>query len=246
MSTRTEAVISLLRQRILDGKFAPGARLLEIELAKGLGVSRTPVRDALRVLAAEELLNYVPNRGYSVPPLSLKDILDAYDARGTLEGMACRLVAEEGLAPPMLVKLEEILQRSEDVLHSEAWGEHEQAEWRRLNTAFHLVLVDCAKNHHLATIARHLRRLPSLYDRRLEPHADFYQQVYKRERRQQSHREHGEIFDAIQRRQSARAENLMREHVYRNREVLRAQMEVIKGFARPVAADLDQTHMRRE
>lgn len=228
MSTRTQAIIDALRDQVLDGKLAPGTRLHEEALAQSLGVSRTPIRDALRILANEELLIYSPNRGYVVRRFWDQDVLDAYDVRGTLEGMACRVVAERDLTEAARGRLQDILRQSDAVVNGPAWGSDEQAEWRRLNTAFHFTLIELSGNQLLLTTSRQMRRIPRIYDRRLEPEDAFFQTIYTRERRQRSHSEHLEIFDAIARRQGTRAESLMREHVYRNRAALQERLPALE------------------
>lgn len=227
MSTRTQAIIDALRDQVLEGTLAPGKRLHEEALAQSLGVSRTPIRDALRILASEELLIYSPNRGYVVRRFWDQDVLDAYDVRGTLEGMACRLVAEQALTGQARERLRQILDESGHVVNGPDWGPEQQAAWRRLNTAFHFTLVELSGNQLLVATTRQMRRIPGIYDRRLEPQNDFFQTIYTRERRQHSHAEHLEIYDALVRRQSSRAEHLMREHVYRNREALRGRLPAL-------------------
>ena len=96
--TRTQEVVRQIRDLILDGALGPGEQLTEVAMAQRIGVSRTPIRDALNTLATEGLLIYLPNRGYIVRRFDVQEVLDAFDTRGTLEGMACRVVAERGLS----------------------------------------------------------------------------------------------------------------------------------------------------
>lgn len=230
MITVTERVIFELRERILNGEYAPGQHLQEASLAADLDVSRTPIRDALRVLASEELLVYYPNRGYMVGNVELVDVLDAYDARGALEGLACRLAAERGISAEHQEQLEGIIAKGDTIFASNAWGEEEQAAWRSLNTEFHFALLEASRNRHLPPLLRQLRRFPRIFDARLDPETEFFQTIYTREERQRSHREHIEIIGAIIRREGSRAEALMREHVYHNREVLRRRLEARKNY----------------
>jgi len=89
-----DRAVSLLREAILDGTFAQGERLVEVDLAERLGISRGPVRDALQVLAAEGLVEVSPYKGATVRQLSPKDILEILDLRMLLEGYAARRAAE--------------------------------------------------------------------------------------------------------------------------------------------------------
>ena len=83
-----------LRELVLDGEFSPGERVPEIGLAKRLGVSRTPLRLALSTLAHEGLLEPLPGGGFVVRAFTLRDVTDAIELRGVLEGTAARLAAE--------------------------------------------------------------------------------------------------------------------------------------------------------
>jgi len=91
---RSETVVDALRDAILTGRYAPGSRLVEEQLAATFGMSRIPLREALRRLEAEGLVLISPNRGAVVRPLSPKDVVDLYDVRLALESLALRRAAE--------------------------------------------------------------------------------------------------------------------------------------------------------
>src|SRR2546421_3597949 len=103
-SHQTRAIVRI-REMILRGELAAGARVAEAPLAQLLGMSRTPVRQALPVLAQEGLLGEHETRGYVVRGFSSADILDAVDLRGVLEGLAARRVAERGASRALLQAL---------------------------------------------------------------------------------------------------------------------------------------------
>src|SRR5512144_419492 len=109
----TEQVVLKLRELILSGELQAGQRVAEIPVSERLGVSRTPVREALTVLAQEGLLDVAGKRGYQVKAFSAKDIADAVDVRGVLEGTAARLVAEAGPSPELLAALEACIAEGE-------------------------------------------------------------------------------------------------------------------------------------
>src|SRR5580692_8761631 len=96
---RALSVMDRVREAVLDGSVSAGERLNEVQLSKTLAVSRTPVRAALQALAGEGLLDYAPNRGFTVREFPLSAIVDAYDIRASLEGLAARFAAERGLSP---------------------------------------------------------------------------------------------------------------------------------------------------
>jgi len=94
---RALSVMDHIRESILVGTVITGERLNEVKLSRTLMVSRTPVRAALQALAGEGLLDYAPNRGFTVRQFPLDAILDAYEIRAALEGVAARFAAERGL-----------------------------------------------------------------------------------------------------------------------------------------------------
>src|SRR3954468_1721966 len=91
-----------LREMILAGELPGGARIAELAIVERLGVSRTPIRAALMRLEQEGLLDALPNGGYAVRTFSERDVSDAIELRGTVEGLAARLAAERGVAPELL------------------------------------------------------------------------------------------------------------------------------------------------
>lgn len=130
-----DAVLEALRARIVDGRLAPGDRLVERTLAEELGVSRVPVREALRTLEHEGFVEERPRRGMLVRSLSPADVEALFEVRDALESLVCRrLVARldaEGLAG-----LRGIVERSDAAL---ACGDHRTAV--EANAAFHAALV---------------------------------------------------------------------------------------------------------
>jgi DNA-binding GntR family transcriptional regulator len=90
-----EATADLLRERIIQGSFEPGARLVEVEIARQLGISRAPVREALAMLRAEGLARDEPGRGTYVTVLDRRDVEDVYQVRAAIESGAARLVIEQ-------------------------------------------------------------------------------------------------------------------------------------------------------
>ena len=98
-----------LREMILAAELPAGARIAELTLVDKLGVSRTPIRTALMKLEQEGLLESLTNGGYAVRTFTERDVSDAIELRGTLEGLAARLAAERGCAPVLLVEARECL-----------------------------------------------------------------------------------------------------------------------------------------
>src|SRR6202051_3805511 len=116
VSNRALSVMDQIRESILRGSVITGERLNEVRLSRTLSVSRTPVRAALQALAGEGLLDYAPNRGFSVREFPLDAIVDAYDIRASLEGLAARFAAERGLSPEERAMIERSLSAGDELL----------------------------------------------------------------------------------------------------------------------------------
>src|SRR3954463_7206633 len=107
--TDASQATAALRERLLNGEFAPGARLQQIPLSEALGISRTPLREALLTLAREGLLSYEPNRGYTVREFGGQDIAKAPQAPAEAEAFACHLRARQALPDATLAILSDCL-----------------------------------------------------------------------------------------------------------------------------------------
>lgn len=195
-----------LREKILDGDYAPGARLNEIDISNALNVSRTPVRAGLAILAAEGLLEYVPNSGYVVRSYSAQDIEGVYAARAVLEGLAARTLAEKGLSDSARGTLHKNLSETEALLDSGDWTDEIRDAWGRLNEEFHAAIFEAAGNRHLSELIGKSRSIPLLKAVRFRWHDLDTLAV--------SLNDHAELFDAIVNGQGSRADSLAREHVY--------------------------------
>ncbi|HEX3439190.1 MAG TPA: GntR family transcriptional regulator [Pseudolabrys sp.] len=203
--TRSLSVSDRLREQILGGEIAAGARLNEVRLSESLAVSRTPVRAALQVLAGEGLLDYAPNRGYVVRTFPLSEIVDAYDIRGQLEGLAARFVAERGLSAEERLTIEQSLREGDALFEKGAFAPSAMARYRWINGNFHDTILGAAKNRMLAEMIRVCHHVPMSSSRNIV--AFEFHDVRRR------HDDHHRIYEAILTGQSWRAEMLMREHV---------------------------------
>ena len=133
-----------LRDLILRGELNPGERVSELQMVERLGVSRTPVRMALVRLEEEGLLEAFPSGGFAVKAFSERDIHDAIEMRGTLEGFAARLAAERGVRNPVLTEMKERLAQLDDLVDKLSLTVDDFSQYVGLNARFHALLIDAA------------------------------------------------------------------------------------------------------
>lgn len=203
-----DAVAGALREAILDGVLEPGAWLREAEVARELNVSRTPVRDAFRILAAEGLVNISVNQGAVVSPMTSDDILELYVMRESLEGLASRLAARRSARHC----LEEFTVLIPEMKKAGKSGDIK--ELSRLNFVFHAIVRDAAGNRYLE---RSLTQIQNAARRFPDPTLGLPGRV------KESMDEHVAIADAITQGDAAAAEKLAIEHM-RHLSELRIRM----------------------
>jgi GntR family transcriptional regulator of vanillate catabolism len=199
-----------LREMILAGELPGGARIAELSLVEKLGVSRTPIRAALMRLEQEGLLEPLPNGGYAVRTFSERDISEAIELRGTIEGLLARLAAERGSAPVILSEARECLGQIDGVLSQSALDDESFSAYVRLNERFHALLSEMAGS---SVIAKELERVASL------PFASASGFVVvqthspgARDMLVVAQDQHRQVLDAIEQGEGSRAEAIMREH----------------------------------
>lgn len=204
-SNRALSVMDQIRESILGGTVAAGERLNEVRLSRALAVSRTPVRAALQALAGEGLLDYEPNRGFTVRDFPLDAIVDAYDIRASLEGVATRFAAERGLNSDEKAVVERSLIAGDKLLERGSFEPGDLTIYRGINGDFHDTLLAAARNRMLAEMIRICHHVPVSSSRNIV--AFEHRDVRRR------HDDHHRIYEAICGREPWRAELLMREHV---------------------------------
>jgi len=209
-----EKVYDHLKQAILAGEIQPGERLLETRLAKSLGVSRIPVREAIRKLEREGLVVAFPRRGVYASSLSARDVDEVYTVRAVLEGLAARLAAER--------RTDQQLERL-DAIVTEMAGQAERGDSVGLfatGREFHRVVIEAAANDKLALLMDLMRS-------QIERIRKLRMQVSRRTH--DIYREYAAIRDAIRRRDAEAAESEMRAHVERPRLDLLGMMGPVEG-----------------
>jgi len=199
-----------LREMILAGELPGGARIAELTLVERLGVSRTPIRAALMRLEQEGLLESLPNGGYAVRTFSERDVSDAIELRGTVEGLCARLAAERGVATVVLAEARACLEQVDTLLLQPALDDEAFTRYVALNQRFHTLLSEMAGS---AVLARELDRVVNLPF--ASPSGFVVVQSNTARARDMlivAQDQHRQVLDAIERREGARAEAIMREH----------------------------------
>jgi DNA-binding GntR family transcriptional regulator len=148
-----ELVSDALREAIMIGTLRPGERLMEIQLAEEMGVSRTPVREAIRKLELEGFVVMVPRKGAYVADISIKDINEVFEIRTALDGLAAGLAAER-ITEEELEQVERLLV---EIGESIEQGDIERAV--EVDTQFHDILYKASRNDRLVGIIGNLREL---------------------------------------------------------------------------------------
>jgi len=209
-----DKLAATLQARMLSGELVSGTRLRQVALADEFGVSRTPIREALRKLQASGLIELQPHRGALVRGPSAREIRDAYEVRAELEGLAAELAAQR-IQQQQLDGLREAQSEFRETLarmlqvrsdRSGAMPDEEIERWRHANDRFHQLIQDAAANDVLVATLVHLHRsFPRDLTRLVlgESATLLAENV----------REHEEILDAIEHRNAVDARSLMLKHV---------------------------------
>jgi len=199
-----DEILTQLRDHIVEGNIPDGDRVPERQLCEMLGISRTPLREALKVLASEGLVELLPNRGARVRQLSEHDLGELFDVMGGLEGLAGRLACEN-ITDAEIAEIER--------LHYEMYGfylHRDMHGYFRVNQLIHQKIVEASRNAALlSTYANLAGRI-----RRVRYSANF---ARKRERWGEAMREHETILDALRRRAGSELSDILFVHLRNKR-----------------------------
>jgi DNA-binding GntR family transcriptional regulator len=210
-----DVVFDAIREAILKGVLKPGERLMEVQLAEEMGVSRTPVREAIRKLELEGLVVMVPRKGAYVAGLSLKDAAEVFEIRHSLEGLAAALAAER-ITDEELKTMEKILKEVTEA------AEREDVETViQKDAEFHQILFSTTRNQRLAQIVGNLKEQIDRFR---------IQSFTNPERIKSINKEHAKIIKAIKERNARKAEKLAKEHIEKVEnnvmDVIRKELEL--------------------
>ncbi|WP_089175901.1 GntR family transcriptional regulator [Bosea sp. AS-1] len=216
-----DAVTERLEAAILGGELAPGSRLSEQRLATAFGVSRGPLREAIRRLEGRQLLRRTTNIGVHVTELSHEDLAELMTVREALEGMACRLAAQT-ITQGQLVELEDLLAqhgRSQDVQAGTGYYQ------RTPDFDFHFRIVSASGNARLIQmLCTDMYDLLRIYR---------YRSSTRGGRARDAYEEHCAILEALKKRDPEAAETAMRRHIQHSREHM---LQQLNGAAAAAAA----------
>ena len=210
-TTLPSTIAEQLRELITEGVLAPGTRLNERALGERLGVSRTPLREAFRLLAAHGLIELQPNRGAVVVELSLDDVRESFDVMSGLEALsgelACRNVTDAEVAEIKALTFEMLACHARNDLPG----------YYRLNHTIHERINLAARNRLLTQVYRSLNlRIQNLR----------FRSNFDRDKWNRAAQEHAEMVDALEARDSTRLSAILREHLNRKGE---AVLDALRG-----------------
>ncbi|HIQ75244.1 MAG TPA: GntR family transcriptional regulator [Candidatus Cottocaccamicrobium excrementipullorum] len=193
-----DVVFNTLRQAILKGELEPGERLMEIQLAERLGVSRTPIREAIRKLELEGLVHMVPRKGAEVASISEKSLREVLEVRRSLEELAIELACQK-ITAEQIKELEEA-----EVQFADAVQKGDAMTIAESDEHYHDVIYQATDNSRLVQILNNLRE--QMYRYRLE-------YIKDADKRQILVVEHEHIIRAVKNHNIPEAKQAMREHI---------------------------------
>lgn len=207
-STLADNVFEQIRAAIINGELPPGSKVNEPQLSKQYGISRGPLREAIRRLEGCKLVEVKPNAGAKVVSLNSEQALEIYTIRESLEGLACRLAASRVTAEDCS-SLRALLAKHELQIQSEDGRRYYQREG---DLDFHYLIVQLSGNTHLLNLlCGELYHLLRLYR---------VQTSSQPSRPRQAFKEHHQIVDALENHDAELAELLMKRHISSARKIL--------------------------
>lgn len=207
--TASEFVYEQLRKKIFDKELASGQRLPEISIAKEMNVSRTPVREALRRLESEGLVQIVPGWGACLASPTRQEIIDTYEVRETLEIMAVRKAARR-ITPLQLCMLQEQIDAEREI-----FIRRDLEAYLRVNDSFHIIIAESSGN---GALAGYIRNVLS----RIFVQMIFFESFFDFDTNP-SLEEHITILEALRAHDEERCATLIQEHLKLSMEGLKAQ-----------------------
>jgi len=224
LSNSDQQVLTVLHKMIMDGSLKEGEKITEVGIAAQFDVSRTPVRLALRTLEVEGMIKKREGRGYTIQKIQLDDISKAFDVRGVLEGLAAKLLAQEGIRDDTDGYLKNAIIAMQEALDSDFPATQKVTRYQENNTIFHETIMRHCNNGYVKYSFDRLESLPLV---KLGTVVFDNNNVDKEMiRLRLGNAQHLLIYDAIKKRDAQRAETIMREHA--NQTILYS--DLLSGF----------------
>lgn len=194
----SQKVYRILKTGIVKKYLKPGTKLLEVKIAKQMGVSRTPVREAIRELAAEGFVKMIPNQGVIVSIASIEDTQEVLQIRSVLEGLAARLATK-------VINGEEIKELEKYIEQMEYYANKDNAlAFSKMDVEFHELILNICGNNRLIQIRKNLSD---------QAHRYRIRSLSIPGRLRHSLKEHQEILEALKRKDSEQADKLSQKHI---------------------------------
>ncbi len=203
-------VAQRIRELIVEGVLKPGTRVAEASIAERLGVSRTPVRNALPALASEGLLEPAGKRGYAVRHFTIDDSYRATEIRCVLEGYAARELAARQDRGPIVASLREILGEGDRIFAKGHVVKEDEEAYAAMNGRFHHLIMSGARDPLLSDLIQRVYSVPFVAPNVVASNRIPLDEIYPI--LMSGHRQHHAIVDSIESGQPDVAESLMRGH----------------------------------
>jgi len=210
-----EVVFRVLREAIIQGELSPGSRLLEIQLSEQLGVSRTPVREALQMLKEEGLVDIIPRKGAVVAGITEKQMKDVLEVRVAMEELAVRLCAER-ITQSALLELEEAEKAFE-----ESFGLSDVNNCALCDEKFHSIISEATGNKSLVMMLSAFREQMYRFRVAYLMREEFHETLV---------REHRDILNAIRANNASAAVAVLRRHIDGQQSMVLEMVKNEKGF----------------
>ncbi|AEY64319.1 GntR family transcriptional regulator [Clostridium sp. BNL1100] len=209
-----EVIFNSLREAIIIGELRPGERLMEVQLAEKMGVSRTPVREAIRKLELEGLVDMIPRKGAHVAELSIKDIMDVLEVRASLDGLATSLAAER-ITDDELKELKHINGQFASYIEKENLNGSIKKD-----VEFHDIIYKASRNDKLISIINNLRE-----------QVQRFRVIYLKEYNNSKNliKEHNDIYEAVSSRSMENARNIAKTHIMNQESTILSSLKMQKG-----------------
>jgi len=206
-----DEVAHVLRDLILRGELEPGSQLLQIQLSEQLGVSRTPLREAFRILERDGLLRISNgNKTVEVVELGREPLLETYQVREVVDGLAARLAARRGLSPDAATRLREAIKQMETAARSRL----DITKYSEAHADFHLAILESSGNSRLGDFEPLVRISTQMQlTRHLQRNDSSASKSAARDAIQVGNEHHRKIFDAIANGDSRAAERAATQHI---------------------------------